>query len=212
PAPQFEDALADAFAETPKEPEPEAAEIPLQEKVEMEASQPEEPKKEAKEEPKEEPEKPKIRSSRYADALQKIRSALSTGEIVPVNNIEDAPVSLVPDDNFSTVLQKTLEDAQREQEEAAVQNEAWEYVDENGNPVAADDGTEWEYVDENGNPITDDGNTEWEYVDENNNAAADNPDNAKNAEPAAVETAAEDTQQDDDDEWDYVDDNNNPIG
>ncbi|MBQ9035188.1 MAG: hypothetical protein IJ099_04415, partial [Alphaproteobacteria bacterium] len=25
----------------------------------------------------------------------------------------------------------------------------WEYVDENGNPVEADDADEWEYVDEN---------------------------------------------------------------
>ncbi len=49
--------------------------------------------------------------------------------------------------------------------------EEWEYVDEDGNPIE-DSEEEWEYVDENGNPI-EGSEEEWEYVDENGNPITD---------------------------------------
>lgn len=54
---------------------------------------------------------------------------------------------------------------------SSAEDDEWEYVDEDGNPV---DPSEWEYVDEDGNPVDP---SEWEYVDENGNPV--NPEEAE---------------------------------
>ena len=120
--------------------------------------------------------KPQLHS--YENALLKIKNALSSDDNVSLNHLDVKPVSLngnedkyslsPQDPPVSSPFAKEKNDSQNTTNVSETsQNDEWEYVDENGNPVNNDDG-EWEYVDENGNPVNgDDG--EWEYVDENGN-------------------------------------------
>ena len=139
--------------------------------------------------------KPQLHS--YENALLKIKNALSSDDNVSLNHLDVKPVSLNGNEDkysFSPQDHPVSSPSAKEKDNSpntpnvseTSQNDEWEYVDENGNPVNNDDG-EWEYVDENGNSVNgDDG--EWEYVDENGN-----PVNG------------------DDGEWEYVDENGNPL-
>ncbi len=83
----------------------------------------------------------------------------------PTNNSESTITEYELDENLNM---KQIND-----ENQMSDDEKWEYVDENGNPITDAGDEEWEYVDENGNPITDAGDEEWEYVDENGNPITD---------------------------------------
>ena len=109
------------------------------------------------------------------DAINHLRDNIASTASVSLNNLDVPPVSLNPTDDQNSYTINTNNNQSSNQEDEweyvdengnPITDEEWEYVDENGNPIA-DDG--WEYVDENGNPIADDG---WEYVDENGNPIA----------------------------------------
>ena len=104
-------------------------------------------------------------ASSLGSAMQKIKSAITDGNVFSRDNTGDAKVSLNEEKDdlaasfsnaFSSPDWKSSANSQPETQE-------WEYVDEDGNPINPD---EWEYVDEDGNPINPD---EWEYVDEDGN-------------------------------------------
>ena len=65
----------------------------------------------------------------------------------PTNNSESTITEYELDENLNM---KQIND-----ENQMSDDEKWEYVDENGNPITDAGDEEWEYVDENGNPITD---------------------------------------------------------
>ena len=120
--------------------------------------------------------KPQLHS--YENALLKIKNALSSDDNVSLNHLDVKPVSLNGNEDkysFSPQDHPVSSPSAKEKDNSpntpnvseTSQNDEWEYVDENGNPVNGDDG-EWEYVDENGNPVNGD-DEEWEYVDENGN-------------------------------------------
>ncbi len=156
--------------------------------------------------------KPQLHS--YENALLKIKNALSSDDNVSLNHLDVKPVSLngnedkyslsPQDPPVSSPFAKEKNDSQNTTNVSETsQNDEWEYVDENGNPVNNDDG-EWEYVDENGNPVNgDDG--EWEYVDENGN-----PVNNDDGEWEYVDENGNPVNSDDG-EWEYVDENGNPV-
>ena len=156
--------------------------------------------------------KPQLHS--YENALLKIKNALSSDDNVSLNHLDVKPVSLngnedkyslsPQDPPVSSPFAKEKNDSQNTTNVSATsQNDEWEYVDENGNPVNNDDG-EWEYVDENGNPVNND-DGEWEYVDENGN-----PVNGDDGEWEYVDENGNPVNGDDG-EWEYVDENGNPL-
>ena len=156
--------------------------------------------------------KPQLHS--YENALLKIKNALSSDDNVSLNHLDVKPVSLngnedkyslsPQDPPVSSPFAKEKNDSQNTTNVSATsQNDEWEYVDENGNPVNNDDG-EWEYVDENGNPVNND-DGEWEYVDENGN-----PVNGDDGEWEYVDENGNPVNGDDG-EWEYVDENGNPV-
>ena len=139
----------------------------------------------------------------YDNAILKIRDALNSQEQVSLDDVQENPVSLTPQedslsqafadfaDTAKVIASDETADGSWQYQSSSQENpedNAWEYVDEQGNPVSEDDG-EWEYVDENGNPITPSDDDEWEYVDENGNPITPS----------------------DDDEWEYVDENGNVV-
>ena len=156
--------------------------------------------------------KPQLHS--YENALLKIKNALSSDDNVSLNHLDVKPVSLNGNEDkysFSPQDHPVSSPSAKEKDNSpntpnvseTSQNDEWEYVDENGNPVNNDDG-EWEYVDENGNSVNgDDG--EWEYVDENGN-----PVNGDDGEWEYVDENGNPVNGDDG-EWEYVDENGNPL-
>ena len=116
---------------------------------------------------------PKSQLHSYEDALLKIKNALSSDEDISLQNIDVKPVSLGSDDDFPSTspIANNADSSPAPSAEKAekTDDDEWEYVDENGNPISADDNGDWEYVDENGNPISADDDGDWEYVDENGN-------------------------------------------
>jgi hypothetical protein len=181
------------------------------------------PKPELKANPKVEPTpppKPKIHSHLYDDAMSKIKAALQSSETVSLNDLDDvSPVSLSgetvgkkpqePETEYTDTPfdDSLLDDFLEENSEADNNNEEWEYVDENGNQISADDSEEWEYVDEDGNPVEADGSEEWEYVDEDGN-----PVEADGSEEwEYVDEDGNPVEADGSEEWEYVDEDGNPI-
>ncbi|MBQ7632492.1 MAG: hypothetical protein IJS88_00050 [Alphaproteobacteria bacterium] len=143
-----------------------------------------------------------LRNTGYDSAMLKIKEALNSTDSVSLDDLNITPVSLSSEKeektnatfNESTDLEKVFSDfADNNDNNSHLQDntddDEWEYVDENGNPIAPSDSDEWEYVDENGNPIAPSDSDEWEYVDENGNPITPS----------------------DSDEWEYVDENGNPI-
>ena len=126
--------------------------------------------------------KPRVHSHLYDDAMQKIKSALSSDNAVELNDLDIMPVSLNPQEEIININEDEIKTSETENDiiaatfnpttdDSSLNNDEWEYVDENGNPLSPDEaGDEWEYVDENGNPLSpDEAGDEWEYVDENGN-------------------------------------------
>ncbi len=143
-----------------------------------------------------------LRNTGYDSAMLKIKEALNSTDSVSLDDLNITPVSLSSgkeektNDTFneSPDLEKVFSDFADDNDnnthlQDIADDDEWEYVDENGNPIAPSDNDEWEYVDENGNPITPSDNDEWEYVDENGNPITPS----------------------DNDEWEYVDENGNVI-
>ena len=141
------------------------------------------------------------RNADYDSAMLKIKEALNSTDAVSLDDMDITPVSLSSDNSFSSLTTEEYDDdlaqsfAELEEETPApaaktvADDEEWEYVDENGNPINPTDDEEWEYVDEDGNPVNPSADEEWEYVDENGNPV--NPSG--------------------DEEWEYVDENGNPV-
>lgn len=127
------------------------------------------------------------RPSRYSAELDKIREALTTDNI-DISSL-DKPIALddysddenVGEDYYTStdftksssgsnpVLSQPEESSQNSDGGSAETNDTdweWEYVDENGNEIPAenedDTDWEWEYVDENGNKISDDDSFQYE--------------------------------------------------
>ena len=139
-------------------------------------------------------------NSDYDSAMLKIKEALNSKDEVSLDDMDITPVSLSSDNSFSSLTNEEEDDLAQsfaelsndtpsQPEEENSDEEEWEYVDENGNPIEPSDDDEWEYVDEDGNPVNSSDDEEWEYVDEDGNPV--NPS--------------------DDDEWEYVDENGNTV-
>ena len=117
-------------------------------------------------------------SSLYSAQLDKIREAL-TGNNIDISSI-DEPIALDDYDDDANVsdVDEEYELAPRQsQAETINQPETTQSVEEN----QSDEDWEWEYVDENGNPIPADENAEggdedweWEYVEDDSSDVGDN--------------------------------------
>ena len=153
-----------------KKPE-EKKEAPKEEKKPEEKK--EAPKEEKKPEEKKEDKKPEEKAegkfSPFSAVMQKIKNAITEPADMSLDELNVTPVSLGgEEDDLTSSFTKAYTGAPKSGTAAApaAEEEKWEYVDENGNPV---DPSEWEYVDEDGNPVDP---SEWEYVDENGNPVA----------------------------------------
>ena len=137
-----------------------ASEEPVEKQVET-------PKLEKKKEKAEE--KPVSKPSPFSAAMQKIKNAITEPADISLDEINVKPISLSGDDDLTTSMTDAFKVEKKETslppafDYKLSDDEEWEYVDEDGNPI---DPSEWEYVDENGNPIDP---SAWEYVDENGN-------------------------------------------
>ena len=163
------------------------------------------------------PEEPKAKAKEAIDPIAQIRDALDSNSQFSLDNFDDmTPVSLSPTDDLQDAFSASpaASDSAYTDNSAAndAQEDEWEYVDENGNPIDASDDGEWEYeyVDEDGNPSEQaDDNTEYEYVDEDGNPIEPSDDNTEyeyvdeNGNPIDPS--------DDDTEYEYVDEDGNPI-
>ena len=200
---------------TKSENKPEQTSVPKTTEV-----KPKPKKNEPKPKPKYQPSK--AMTSKYDDALQKIKDALQSDESVTLNELDDINAVSLNNDmpEPQEEIEQTFNDVPLENSDfAALFDETppvaaeddWEYVDENGNPLpndSADD--EWEYVDENGNPLPNDSaDDEWEYVDENGNPLPEDSVDEdweyvdENGNPLPEDSAEQ--------EWEYVDENGNPL-
>lgn len=112
--------------------------------------------------------------SPFSLAMQKIKNAITEPADISLDSLDVKPVSLGNGDNMTLSMTEAFKDDKKDTslppafDHKLSDDEEWEYVDEDGNPI---DPSEWEYVDENGNPIDP---SEWEYVDENGNPVDSN--------------------------------------
>lgn len=104
-------------------------------------------------------------ASSLGSAMQKIKSAITDNNVFSKDNTSNAKVSLneEKDDLTASFSNAFSSSGKNSSANSKSEQQEWEYVDEDGNPINPD---EWEYVDEDGNPINPD---EWEYVDEDGN-------------------------------------------
>ena len=105
-------------------------------------------------------------ASSLGNAMQKIKSAITDNNVLSRDNTSDVKVSLNEEkDDLTASFSNAFSSSQVQNSSvnSKLEQQEWEYVDEDGNPINPD---EWEYVDEDGNPINPD---EWEYVDEDGN-------------------------------------------
>jgi len=104
-------------------------------------------------------------ASSLGSAMQKIKSAITDNNVFSKDNTSNAKVSLneEKDDLTASFSNAFSSSGKNSSANSKSEQQEWEYVDEDGNPINPD---EWEYVDEDGNPIDPD---EWEYVDEDGN-------------------------------------------
>ena len=124
--------------------------------------------------------------SRYKAELDKIREAL-TADNIDISSL-DTPIALDEYSDDENVQLDDLSPNSYENSQTSVNSsfnnpsneasdeEEYEWVDENGNPIEGGDDEEWEWVDENGNPINgdDDGEYEYEYVEEDEDTSSNN--------------------------------------
>ena len=124
--------------------------------------------------------------SRYKAELDKIREAL-TADNIDISSL-DTPIALDEYSDDENVQLDDLSPNSYENSQTSVNSsfnnpsneafdeEEYEWVDENGNPIVGGDDEEWEWVDENGNPINgdDDGEYEYEYVEEDEDTSSNN--------------------------------------
>ena len=124
--------------------------------------------------------------SRYKAELDKIREAL-TADNIDISSL-DTPIALDEYSDDENVQLDDLSPNSYENSQTSVNSsfnnpsneasdeEEYEWVDENGNPIEGGDDEEWEWVDENGNLINgdDDGEYEYEYVEEDEDTSSNN--------------------------------------
>ena len=160
-------------------------------------------------------EQPETPQKEYEDAVSQIQNALNTDNPISLDDIDDEPVSLSPDNNdISNAFIDTPLEAETEVE---TQTPAADDIAEAWSDEVADDNhsdeNEWEYeyVDEDGNPITPSADDEWEYeyVDEDGSDGAEQPE--EEWEYEYVDEQGNPISPSDDNEWEYVDEDGNPI-
>ncbi len=109
--------------------------------------------------------------SRYSEELDRIRAALTSDNIdissldqpIALDDYSDDESILNREDDLASVLPQAEEATSQPTESETSDSEEWEweYVDENGNPVAAtsdDDEWEWEYVEDDSEEASDNNN------------------------------------------------------